>query len=264
VPGQLSTLYKINDADPESSVPTPKQRIANPLEFGYYIQDTLVKAEAATKRNDMATAIKHYRALAAAIPAQAQGWSLLCEAYEKVYDRERALRACKYALDREGAALKDYRRYVSLMVGKPGDLTTEEQGALNAVVGHLDKQPEMAIPAAHLRCQSAVKTKDTAAMQACTAVLAKAAPQDPKTIVFQWSYAVMRGDKAEASRLLGMAQQAGVASDSIERMSRVAPTRWGSTRFVGVAALGAVAILLTFVFLLLPRRRLAAARRLAP
>src|SRR5262245_2247058 len=38
VPGQLSAQFKIYDDDPEASVPTPQQRIGNPLEFGYYLQ----------------------------------------------------------------------------------------------------------------------------------------------------------------------------------------------------------------------------------
>src|SRR4051812_42102541 len=51
MPGQLSTIFKINDADPESKVPTPQQRIGNPVEFGYYLQDLLARAESATKKN---------------------------------------------------------------------------------------------------------------------------------------------------------------------------------------------------------------------
>ena len=160
-----------------------------------------------TKKNDPQRAIKYYRAVAAAVPEEAKGWSLLCAAYEKAQDRERAMRACKYAVDRRGVALADYGRYVGLFVSKPGDLTSDEKGELKGVLDHLDKQPELAVPTAHLRCQVAVKTKDVQDMQACTAVLAKVAPDDPKTVVFQWSLAVMRGDAAEASRLIGRAQQ---------------------------------------------------------
>ena len=83
-----------------------KDRNTNPLEFGYYLQDLLTRAEVETKRKDQARVIKYYRALAAAIPEEAQGWSLLCEAYQTAGDRERALRACKYAIDRKGVQIK--------------------------------------------------------------------------------------------------------------------------------------------------------------
>jgi tetratricopeptide (TPR) repeat protein len=254
-PGQLSSLFKINDRDPESTVPTPKQRDGNPLEYGYFIQDLLAKAEAAIKRQDHQAAIRYYRALALAVPDRAVAWSRLCKAYEIVNDRQRAIGACRYAIDREGAELKDFSRFVRVVVAKQGDLSSEERTALNEVLTHLDKQPDMAIPAAHLRCQAAVKTQDQAAMGACTGVLAKAAPDDPKTIVFQWSYAVMRGQQAEAARLIDRAEKSGVSFESLEQMSKVtkASRRWPS-RLMGVAAVAGVAGLLGVLFFLLRRR----------
>jgi hypothetical protein len=255
---QLSTLFSINDRDPESSVPTPKQRDGNPLEFGYFVQDLLAKAEIATKKQDHQAAIRYYRALAIAVPDRAAVWSKLCEAYEIVQDRGRALGACKYAMDREGGALLDYQRFVRVMLKKEGDLSPEERTLLNEVLAHLDQQPDLATEAAHLRCESAVKMKDQAAMGSCTAALAKLAPEDPKTIVFQWSYAVMRGDRAEAARLVEQAKRAGVTVEGIEQMSNVTVAgRWWSSPATAVALGGA---LLFALFLL--GRRLTALRRL--
>lgn len=259
VPGQLSTLFKINDSDPESSVPTRQQRIGNPLEFGYYLQDLLARAESATKKSDAQGAIKYYRAVAAALPEQAQGWSLLCAAYQTAQDRDRAVRACKYAIDREGAQLKDFHRYVDLLATKPDDLTAEERTDLGGVLEHLDKQPGLEVQTAHLRCQVAVKLKDAGALQVCTAVLAKAAPDDPKTVVFQWTLAVMRGDRVEAARLVGRAQELGVASESIARMNGVAPS-WWSSRSLRVALLAAVALALV-AMVVYSRRRMTAGVR---
>ena len=90
--------------------------------------------------------------------------------------RQRALGACKYAMDREGAELKDFTRFVDLVVSKPDDLFPEERTAVNDVVAHLDKQPELAVAGRPLRCKAAVKMDDGCALEACTAVLAKAAP----------------------------------------------------------------------------------------
>ncbi len=258
-PGQLSVLFPINDSDPESSVPTPKQRDGNPLEFGYYLQDLLAKAEAATKKNDHQSAIRYYRALAASIPNQAQGWSKLCQSYEATRDRQRALGACKYAIDREGAELQDFTRFVELMVGKPEALLPEERTAVNDVLVHLDKQPGLAVPAAHLRCKAAVKMDDRANLEACTAVLATSSPDDPKTVVFQWSLAVMRGQRDQAALLVDRARAMGVETDSLERMSSVMSARGGRwSMLLGAIALGGAALLLAL--LAIRRRRLSTLR----
>ena len=262
VPEQLSTLYKINDDDPETYIPTVKDRLANPVEFGYYVQDLLTRAEVEARRKDQARVIKYYRALAAALPEEARGWGLLCEAYQKAGDAERAIRACKYAIDRHGAQLQDFRRTVELLTAKPGDLSPEDREDLTAVLAHLDKQPDLTIPTAHLRCEAGVKMKETAALEACTAVLARTAPDDPKTIVFQWSLAVMRGDRAQAGRLLERAQKAGVAAESIDRMNRFAAA--GGSRTIGIALVGALTTLCALLLLAYFRRRPAPTGRLAP
>jgi hypothetical protein len=208
--------------------------------------------------------IKYYRALAAAIPEEAQGWSLLCEAYQTAGDRERGIRACKYAISRKGVQIKDYRRYIELLVAKPDDLDADERSEITAVLAHLDQQPDMAVPTAHVRCEAAVKMNDAAALKACTAVLATVAPDDRKTIVFQWSLAVMRGDRGEAGQLLGKAEKAGLPPDSLDRMSKVTiPSHWWVSPGRGVAVLG-VAVLLALLAMFAYRRRLTTSRRLAP
>jgi tetratricopeptide (TPR) repeat protein len=257
-PGQLSTLFPIDDSDPESSVPKPRDRDGNPLEYGYYIQDLVAKAEAATKRNDHEAAVRYYRALAASSPDHAKGWSRLCEAYQMARDRKRAMGACKYAIEREGAELNDFARYVELTLATDGPLAPEERTELAQVIAHLDKQPDMAVPAAHLRCKAAVKLNDAQALEACTSVLAKAAPEDPKTVVFQWSLAVMRGQRSQAGRLVERAKQVGVAEERLQWMRGVSTGgwRWSSPLVAGIA-LGVAAAAALLVLL---RRRVANAR----
>jgi tetratricopeptide (TPR) repeat protein len=266
VPEQFSQLFKINDDNPEANVPTAADRTANPLEFGYFLQDLLTRAEVAEKRKDQAGVIKYYRAVAATLPEEARGWSLLCQAYETAHDRDRAVRACKYAIERKGAELEDYQRYVGLMTAKPDDLLPQERRDLNEVLAHLDKQPDLALPTAHLRCEAAIKMNDAAALAACTSVLAKAAPNDPKTVVFQWSLAVMRGDREQAGTLLERAEKMGLAAASIDRMSQVPVAGpWWSSPGRGVVGVVIVvgAAALFGLLLVMYRRRLASSRRLA-
>jgi hypothetical protein len=267
VPEQFSQMFKIDDDHPEAKVPTVKDRISNPMEFGYYVQDLLTRAEVEEKRNNPMGAIKYYRALAVALPEEARTWALVCNAYDKVHDRDRAWRACKYAIERKGAELKDFEHYVALMTAKQGELLPEERNDLNDVLAHLDQQPDLAVPTAHLRCQVAVKTNDAAALESCTGVLAKVAPDDPKTIVFRWSLAVMRGDREQAANLYDRARQIGLAAASLDRMSQVPMGHWWSTRgrgLVGMVVAAGAALLFALAFALYRRRLTAATRRLAP
>jgi hypothetical protein len=219
--GQLSRKFKINDADPESSIPDDKTKNANPLEFGYLLQDLLVRAEDAKKEKDYQAVIRYYRAIAKGVPDRAKGWGKLCEAYEVVHDRDRAIRSCKYAIEREGAEAGDFVRYVSLIVSKPDDLTADDRKELSAVLGHLEKDPTVGVTFHHLQCQVGVKEHDAAMLEACTAALAKVAPDDPKTVIFKWSLAMMKGRTDEANNLIDRARDLGVLGDAVERMQNL-------------------------------------------
>ena len=258
LPGQLSTRFGIDDANPESSVPSVQERNRNPLEFGYYLQDLLERAEGARKKKDLGAVVRYYRAVAKAVPDNAKGWSKLCEAYETVHDRDRAIVACRYAIDRPAAELQDFMRYVHLIIGTRGGVTAKEKTELDAVLTHLDAQEGMALAANHLRCEIGVKLTNESMMEVCTQALAKLAPDDPKTVVFRWALAVMKGQTDEASRLLVYARATGVERESVERMESVTPSARGSAlRRAGVA--GATALvggaLLAALVVLIRRRR---------
>jgi len=219
---QLSERFGIYDQNPEAYLPDDKEENAHPMEFGYFLQDLITRAEAARKNKDYPAVVKYYRAVAKAAPNRATGWSKLCEAYELVGDNERGARACRYAMDREGASLQDYVRFVNLSVAKEGDLAPAEIKDLNAAIDHLHGEPHVEVVISLLSCQVAVKAKDVAAMEACTAELDKLAPNDPKTVIFKWSLAIEKGQRAEAAKLLDRAKELGVVPESLERMRGVA------------------------------------------
>ena len=175
LPGQLSSKFGIDDARPEASIPDIRERNRNPLEFGYFLQDLLERAEQARKNKDYQGVIRYYRAVAKAVPESAKGWSKLCEAYDVVHDRERAIVACRYALDRPAVEVQDYVRYVHLIIGTTAELGAKDRKELGEVLEHLGKQEGTAIVASHLRCEVAVKLKDVAMMETCTGALAKLA-----------------------------------------------------------------------------------------
>jgi predicted Zn-dependent protease len=245
LPWQLSQQYPIDEEDPESRVPTTKQRDRNPLEFGYFLQDLLSGAEMAQKAGAYHAVVRYYRAVVKAVPDRAKGWSKLCEAYAVVNDHERAAKASSYALDLPGTEMQDFTRFVHETLLKPGELSADDRAKIATALEHLEKQPDptppaFAVAANHLRCETAVKAKDGKMLEACTAVLARHAPNDPKTVVFEWTLAVQRGHTEAAGRLLDRARQLKVPAENVERME--AATYRGKRRAGVWFAIGLIAL----------------------
>ena len=262
LPGQFSSKFGIDSANPEATVPTDKERMKNPLEFGYYLQDLLEQADQAQKRKDYSAVVRYYRAVAKAVPESGKSWSKLCEAYERVNDRERAIRACKYAIDRRDVELGDFVRYVHLILGQQGELGDADRTEVAAVLEHLETQEGTVVAANHLRCELGVRLKDIPTLEGCTKQLSKLAPDDPKTAVFQWSLAVMKGQEEQAQDLLMRARATGVMRESIERMEAATPSSGRTTRRVVAIAGGAalLAMVIAAALFTVVRRRRGVAR----
>jgi hypothetical protein len=199
--------FVINFEDPESQIPTIKERNADPLEFGYFLQDLSAEALKAERKSDYRYAVKFWRASAKAVPDEAVGFSRTCRAYQILEERENALPFCARALVLHGATAEDYLRFSDLMVAAPGALTADEIKDLDNAIAHLRAQPDAALPtvagpAAVMECQLGVKEDDAKRLENCTAVLAKTAANDPHTLTFQWSLAMKQHDYSEARRLL--------------------------------------------------------------
>jgi hypothetical protein len=199
--------FVINYDNPESQIPTIKERNADPLEFGYFLQDLSAEALKAERKSDYRSAVKFWRASAKAVPDEAVGFSRTCRAYQILGERENALPFCSRALVLHGATAEDYLRFSELMVAAPGALTADEIKDLDNAIAHLRAQPDAALPtvagpAAVMECQLGVKENDGKRLENCTAVLAKTAPNDPHTLTFQWSLAMKQYDYSTARRFL--------------------------------------------------------------
>ena len=193
LPWQLSKKWPINEDDPEASVPNMKGRNSNPLEFGYLLQDLIEGAEMARQAGDWYGVVRYYRAIVKGAPERAKGWSKLCEAYALVNDHERAAATCGAALSRPGVELQDYTRFVHetlLIAGKP---TAANAAKLKDVLAHLDKQPNIELVTAGLRCEIGAALGDSRLLEAGTAAMTRLAPNDPKTVIYQWTLAMQRG-----------------------------------------------------------------------
>jgi hypothetical protein len=143
----------------------------------------------------------------------------------------------------------------------PGKPTPETAAKLKEVLAHLDKQPNIELATAELRAEVGVATGDSRLLEAGTAALTRLAPDNPKTVIYQWTLAMQRGQTASAARLLKRAKALNLPSENIERMQALTDAG-GSRRYV-LTGLGATALLLLAAgALVLARRRRAGA--LAP
>jgi len=262
LPGQLSSRFAIDPRDPEASIPSIKDRSDNPLEFGYFLQDLLERAEQARKQNDLPGVIRYYRAIAKAVPDRAKAWSKLCEAYENAKDRDRAIRACRHAIDRPAVELQDYVRYVHLILGNEGQLTPGDRSELTAVLAHLEKQRSFDLVVNQLRCEMGIKLKDVPLLETCTKELARLAPDDPRTVVFEWSLAMHKGQRSEAERLIGLARKSGVVLENVNRMQELTSSL-GSFPRRALLLVMAAAVLIGLLAVGLVARRRASTQRLA-
>ena len=252
--------FPIDDKNPEASVPSPDVQVKKPLEFGYFLQDVAAKAEKAAKSGNHAAAARYYGALAKAAPTVAYGPRQTCLQLEAAGDLPQAIKACRTALTGTGANAADFTRFVSLVLASKGPLAPEERTELEAVIAHLRHEAQLGALPTMLRCEVDLRFKDFPALEACTAELAKMAPQDPKTISLQWAVAVQKQDRGEALALIARARSAGMNSDGLARMER-------ATRTMAVRRAGFLAVLLAaalgLAFALIRARREMLRRRLA-
>lgn len=112
----LATKWKVNDEDPMSSIPSVEDRNKDPLEFGYFLQDVLMRAEGAYREQDWKNAVKYYRPLAAAVPDVARSHSRLCDAYARMGEVQPAIDSCRTAVGLKGARVIDHVRLVDLLL----------------------------------------------------------------------------------------------------------------------------------------------------
>jgi tetratricopeptide (TPR) repeat protein len=193
-------------------------RPSDPLALGDLLMTLLSRAESAAKAGDNAGAARAWAAVTKAAPSRAYGFARLCDALEAVGQREQALAACRTALLTQGTTAADYTHLVKLLLAHEGPLSTTERRQISVAIAALDQEPRAAIIAERVRCDVAAHEHDRAGLEACTAKLAAAAPDDWRTSSFSWALAFERGDASAATRLYERARVAGAPRDVLARM----------------------------------------------
>jgi hypothetical protein len=253
--------FKIDDADPEGSLPDAKKLADGPLQYGYLIQDLAAKAQQADKRGDRAAAIRYYRALSKITPKSPFAPRMLCNDLEATGDLATAVMACRTVLTLEGVTAQDYVHFVHLQLTKSGQVDPAERKEIESVMAHLAAQPNLGIAPVALRCDVALKFEEVRALESCTQELARLAPTDPRTVSFQWALAIQKKQRSVALQLIDKARAAGVSTSGVTMMEsethRMVMRQTGRFALIGICAV-AFGILLTVGFRHLKRRRLPA------
>jgi hypothetical protein len=135
-PGDLSADFPINDQDPVASIPPAEKRDANPLEFGYWLQDMVLRGETAVREKSWDRAVKYYEALARAVPERAVSFSRLCLAYGELRKVEVAAGNCAKAIQLGGATVIDHFRFANFTLAK-SKLSATEIADIDASLAHV-------------------------------------------------------------------------------------------------------------------------------
>jgi len=256
--------WRIDDANPESNVPSDGMKNRNPIQFGYWLQEVISRGLGASKRGDHEQAVKYFKALVLAVPDGATAYSRMCEEYEVLGRTNEAISSCAVALLQSGAAFRDYLRYVDLVLRRPGRLSAKDLATLNDVVDHVRADPEGGnVLAARLDCDIAVKVRDAARLKRCISVISESAANDPRTVTYQWSLAMIEHRFSDARDLIIRAKAARMTSEGLTQMEKETSAelrRWYLLQ--ALTAIGVIALVaLAGVFMV--RRRRAGAPPLA-
>lgn len=219
----LASHFKVNQADPESSVPTPEQAMQMPLEMGYFLMDLADLAERAEKQGEYAKAIPFYKAMAKAVPDRSISFSKQCTDYQLLGDRKNAIDTCRQALGLGGVTVGDHEHFVNVVLEGSAPLSAEEIGDVDAIAAHFQHEAkgnkELLMLSGRLACQLAVRLGDNQRLRACTKQLDAVAPADATTLTFHWALAMGEHDAARVERVIAEATRAKAPSALLGKMN---------------------------------------------
>jgi hypothetical protein len=271
-PEAIDTKHAINDADPESSVPSAAEAIKDPLEMGYLMMALSDRGEAALKAGNPSAAAKYFRAIGKAVPERAVAFRKACRAHDAAGERDKAIEMCRAALGKGGVTAQDHVQLVQMVLKKGGVPTAAEATDADAVLARLagelgwNKDPERTLSLAELRCQLATRLEDRARLKACVGELDALGAREPRRLAYALALAIAERDASAAQAVVERAKRAklpiaaqSAMQKSLLRSGLKAPEHATDRSWaLGVAVLLGLAVL--SLLLLTVRRR----ARLAP
>lgn len=293
-PGDLSTKFPIDDNNPSANLPTPEQREAEPLEFGYLIQDLVARGEGAYRDKNWQGVVKYYEALARAVPDRAISYRRLCAGYAELGKIDVAASNCAAAMRLGGALVMDHFRFVNLTLQK-SELGTQDVSEVEASLAHLrahiadKKAPEPAASAEAdalgkveqkeaartqktlpidvevLGCKLAVRLHDAKRIDACLGALRTHNAPAKVLLPFEWSRALVGKDRARVQETLAKATTLGFPAETVAKMKAEEEKTFGGGGSSIVTKLGLFgSISVAFIALGAALWKLSSARRRLP
>jgi tetratricopeptide (TPR) repeat protein len=254
--GDLGTRFTVDDLDPKASVPKLEDRNQYPVEFGYWLQDLVARAETSFTEQKWEPASKYFEALIEVAPERALSFTRLCTCYEQLGKLDEARAQCRAALTKGGVRVHDHLHYLRLALSAPNldsaaiadatasiehvrehlksatapsvegveKLITEAQGGLEK-----DKQraPDtdtgtnsLALQLELLACQLGVRTSDRERLGQCTTKLAEAGSPESLIVPFRWALAAVDHGAQGMQAAIDRAQAIGMPKEAIEGLTR--------------------------------------------
>jgi hypothetical protein len=211
--------FPIDDAKPESSIPSAAARDAAPLEFGVLLMELAERADRAAKRDDHLGAARYYKAVAQAVPTRSLTYAQLCREYEAAKLPEQALSACAQALRLSGVTFGDFEHYVHLVLAQPGELSAGRVHDLDRLLQHLGTTATDPVSLAQLRCDIGVRLQAEPRLRECSEVLRQRAPNAAKTLGYEWALALLRSDHSAAARVVERAKHSTLRPAAVQIMA---------------------------------------------
>jgi hypothetical protein len=207
--GDLSSMFPVNDIDPKTSIPTDAQREANPIEFGYWLQDMIVRAEKGVETKDWNAAVKYYEPLGIALPHNPTSFRKLCQAYGELRTLEKAEANCWAVLQREGIRAYDHYNYLDLALQLVGaSVPGVKERRTQMIEQSLERLRDLAVKTAEVKKAKEFERRDKLAdeqLERIDAVEQRTALNTEPSLALQTElYTCQLGVQlADASRLQG-------------------------------------------------------------
>jgi tetratricopeptide (TPR) repeat protein len=219
-PEDKHSVFNLDQANPEARPPTPQERDASPVAFSQYLLDLLDKADTAEQALDYRKAISLYRALSKSVPENSVTFRKLCSLYEKLGEQDKAETACAQALTLEGGVIDDYKRYIGLLLKRPGALDPTRVHNADAAFAHLRKSRVDEHSVLQLECLMSLKLQDAKRLRKCVQSLQERSAASAETIGYEWRLGILELDREAASAAIARGRAAGMKAAELDEMER--------------------------------------------
>jgi tetratricopeptide (TPR) repeat protein len=203
-------------------IPSTAELDRDPLAAADLLMELSEKAERAEADGQLEAAVPYYLGVARLVPDRALAFSRLCRIYQRIEQRELAVKACKQATGLAGVMLEDYLRYATLLLSPTPEraLSQDEISELDAVFAHLAAQGNQSADAGWLMCRLGVKLESVERLQRCLEVLERALPDASATLPYRFSLAMLEQDFTRARDLIQRAEESGLGPEVTSFMRR--------------------------------------------